>query len=157
MSLLYHGKNTAYPMPSLSPFSLHAHPPGYLGSSLRRSRQCTRLLQCGTASASGAEIQKLFPHTLPSPCSAAAILSFSVGTKRRKTRCRWQAAAQACVCCLHTSSSPGSKAHPGTRNLQLAGTAPPVKQKWSWDQNLLLRLNMWRWPHAERLPALSEG
>lgn len=53
-------------MPSLSPFSSHVHPPGYLGSSLRRSRQCTRLLPRGTASASGTEIHKLLTHTLPS-------------------------------------------------------------------------------------------
>lgn len=61
---------------------------GYMCCSLRKRRQPTRLLQSGTASVGETKIQTLFhthSPTLLFPCSAVAILSFSLGIKRHKT------------------------------------------------------------------------
>lgn len=125
----------------------------------REREDSKRLLQSSMASAGGTKIQTLI-HTCSPHSSFHAQRQFfpsllGVGDMTYKTHTTDCSPSQCVLFARHFQ--PQFKAQPGTRNSQPAGTALPVKQKWSWDQNSLPQLNTWGWPCTEGFLLLPEG
>ena len=83
-----HGKNTTYPVPSFSPFSLHVYSPRLRGLQPEKEKTEHKTATESHGLCGWDQNSDTYPHTLPIllfPCSAAAILSSSLGIRRHKT------------------------------------------------------------------------